>query len=479
MEQKITSSENDSCNLEINEGDDNNDDDSDKSSSPPNSDVHNDSLRSQRNNVISSSLKQLSISRTKPYLFDALVQADKYVNTGISGIIMRTISVFRTQIADDTTVHDDISTRWKRFILLAICMSIAVPYVYWVELVPGLLSNSTSLYFLVFMTVINSTPFISWIVFMVMVVRKQNILTKMRLKLLNMSSITNEQDIPFNGLSQNEYDMLVGMVEEVKSLESLGKTGILEQQKENSKKWRNYLIISLIWTLILWILYAIWISLSIYKTTCNNSDDGNICLAFIIILLTSFVRFMVPILIVFTFVLGCDIVIQKINLWFNLHKGKVDIVNVCTLLEYNIRNRNRIATTWQWVFLTLFIIPLICMVLVFIATLKQSNIINNEWFFLVYCVHYTLLAYIAFQKASSIGSTSQSIRSRLNCPIAQGIVTFTNGEQQVRAYMQYLKDCYSGFVVFGITINDTLLKTFISLYIFILSWLADNVKTGS
>ena len=274
-------------------------------------------------------------------------------------------------------------------------------------------------------------------------------------------------------MSADERDTLLWMVEEVHSYQFITSAQVSKRQKAHQRCWRNYMIAALIWTLALCSVYGVWIGMTVFDEACGA--QSGVCLTFALLLCTSFVRFSLPLLVVFIFALDCDVIVQQIDLFDRWHVGTVDVAAVCTLLEYNIKARKEMARRWQVVFLTLFIIPLFSMLLMFVATLKDRSIIVNEWFFLLYCVHYTIIALIAFWKAASIRGDSFNIRKGLLSKVARGVIQFSGEPDQVQAYKSYLRECYNGFEVFGVTITYQLLTTVAFAYSGIISLLTENV----
>jgi hypothetical protein len=427
-------------------------------------------------------------------------------------------------------LYEKVSTRISRGLIIGTFLIFAMPYAYWVSLVDGASSN---IYFNAFMTIIIITPMLTWLIHSAMVVKEKNRNTITRIKILRLSIARvenmqhhydelqknkecNEITIKMNeethdninkinkikkmlklnieeaehlerinqvntdySLNEEEQDMLDGMVSEMQSLEKLGEKGIAYRHKGNVACWNTYMILASVWTIFLWIIYTVWVGVFALDTECNsNSPTGTpgVCTIFIMLIFTSLVRFSIPIFILFTFVFNCRIVLQKINVFSQLHYGDVDTAVVCDLLRYNIKNRQHFASTWQWVFLAMFIIPLFCMILMAAAILLHKDIIHNEWFFLVYCVHYTLIGLIAVASASSISANSFDIRTDLVSNVARNKTKFINDREHVDAYFSYMEKCYNGFTVFGNKVDYKLLSQLSVILAGIISWLAENIS---
>jgi hypothetical protein len=60
---------------------------------------------------------------------------------------------------------------------------------------------------------------------------------------------------------------------------------------------------------------------------------------------------------------------------------------------------------------------------------------------------------LVFVKAASIGDTSKSFRTRLLCPGARGTIRWLGTPDQLRDYLAYLRECYSGYSLLGVTID--------------------------
>jgi len=292
----------------------------------------------------------------------------------------------------------------------------------------------------------------------------------LRINILKMAESYNSEET--YKLHQDEYNMLIGLVAEAKSLSFLGSEVFIFKKHKNLQKWRKYMTIVFVWLAILTSIYWAWISSSVF-TEC--SGEGAVCFIFSIIMITSPIRFSIPIFIIFIFAFECDVIIGKIKIFHQMHYGDVNVSHVCALLEHNIRNRKYFASCWQLVFLTSFIIPQILIIAVFAATLSDESIVSNEWFFLIYCVHYCLIGLLAFFKASEVSENSFDIRILLLSNTAKCEVKYIGEKEQVKAYFGYLEKCYNGFQVFGFTINKQKLTEFIVLFGTILGWLSDNV----
>jgi hypothetical protein len=130
---------------------------------------------------------------------------------------------------------------------------------------------------------------------------------------------------------------------------------------------------------------------------------------------------------------------------------------------------------WQWVFLPMFIIPIVCVIVIFIATLSQPSLIKNGWFFLLCCLHYICLGLLSFSKAASIGSKNSGIPTGLYSLEAEGKLSYHNPLPQVEAYKKYLTECSSSFSVFGVSITETLIKSVVAALSIIFGTLSDHV----
>jgi hypothetical protein len=454
------------------------------------------------------------------HLLNALMASDRHFDQKISGFVMRIIYVYRMRVAIDgeytwrqviagevpyiyhqyqwtpsmtvrgkkftypitITFYEKVWVCMLRFLFMLCILVLATPYAEWVSLVPEL-NVSDNPYYMIFMTVINSTPILSWFVNFLRIADKNHVMAT-RINLLQIAT-HRVSEITWG---KKEEKILESLVDEFRSLQVFEKleygdsdprdhetlVGLRKQDESDHWRWRKYFIISVIWSLSLQFTYGIWIGLDVFSRSCNAEYAG-VCALFVILFSTSIIRFIVPILIVFCFIFECDLVIHKIERWYRLHNGKVDVKFVCGRLQQNISDRLRMASSWQWSFLTTFILPILCMLMIGVATLFERTIVRNNWFFFIYCVHFATMGIIAFGRAEGIGSRSSSIRSRLHLPIACGEMTWVGTADQIESYKEYLKICYSGFEVMGMTMDKTNLNRIIGGLMVVITYLFDNV----
>jgi hypothetical protein len=63
----------------------------------------------------------------------------------------------------------------------------------------------------------------------------------------------------------------------------------------------------------------------------------------------------------------------------------------------------------------------------------------------------------------------------LHLPIACGEMTWVGTADQIESYKEYLKICYSGFEVMGMTMDKTNLNRIIGGLMVVITYLFDNV----
>ena len=307
--------------------------------------------------------------------------------------------------------------------------------------------------------------------YMLMVVRNQNKDTMDRLQLLQLSRLP-KNAVP--ALNSQQQELLLGMREEIRTLLLLGKNGLKLQKETNERRWKTLAIVGFVWNCVLWLSYVTWIGSVVFTETCQSGTRG-ICFLWVVLLFSSFIRFSVPVSIVMRFLVVCDVVMDKIDMWFELHRGQVNIEEVCVLLGYNMAYRRKMAHQFQFVFITMFILPIFTIVLAFIANVLDPGVLAHDYFFLIWSFHYALLACVTFRKAAQISSKGKSLRSRLIERMACGQVTFTNPPEQIRAYKEFLSQESGGFRVFGIEITESLLSKIVGVLITLLTFLSDNL----
>ncbi|AYV77686.1 MAG: hypothetical protein Edafosvirus1_17 [Edafosvirus sp.] len=367
---------------------------------------------------------------------------------------------------------------WFYIVFLCVILMISVPYAYWESLVPDLKTNSV--YLLIFMTIINCEPFLSWIVYHWKVVGGKQKLMEKRCDLL--SQIPGEPNIDDEkgerkmlevaSLTPPDSQMLNGFLEELQVAINYGKIELENQKQQNIKTWNSYMHYASVWWCLLQSLYAVWIISAVFDSNAESSGKA----IFTILLITSPIRFSIPIFITFRFLYDCNLAIEKIFKWRQLHHGKVNVAHVCNLLRHNVQTRKQMEDWWQLVFLTMFCLPLICMILVFLATIENGSIVKNQWFFLVYCMHYSGLAFVAFRKACQVGHVSKQQRVLLLSDVATGNCEYVNStDTQIKSYKEYIKLCYPGFEIFGLAISDELLVGLSVTLASLIGWLADHV----
>ena len=336
----------------------------------------------------------------------------------------------------------------KTLLLLLFFLSISLPYPYYISLVSNLITSenlkNSSVIFKLFMTSINCVPLLSFISYYYFFVINK--------KYYNVSDVSSEY---------------------IKKL---------------NNKFNIYVIVVVIWSLISWIMYIVWSSIFIFPDIC--SDPHNIifnnqtvsvgsypvCGLFIVLNLTSLIRFSLPIVITFIFCFECDKMILYNKLWFLSHGINNDVVNCSTYLKNNIENVKYNAKKWQYVFLFLFIIPVLSMLLLFISSLFYESIISiidNQWVFWIYCVHYSLIGFICFYKATRV-KISHYKDNLLGLFLIKKI-NFINNEYYVDKYFEYIEKIYSGFSIFGLPMTTSTLSSFCVVVIGVISWLLDYI----
>lgn len=448
--------------------------------------------------VESNQLALLANIAKQPEWLDALMLADR-MDSGIWTSLLAFISVFRIPNVDwtlavhsnqpNSTLYPPLIVRLVRWTILLVILLLPGPYAAYVNMVPSLMDSSTDTgysnpFFLIFMTLINLTPFACWCSFQWLVYRKNKV-TLLRLHLLRFSIVHHANKVEhvmqrFAELTKNGRQMLQLMEQEIKSLELLGMDGIKEQQRRNAIQWNMYMKRMTLWTACLCVVYLIWDSMYVFGETCN-SQYSSVCFIFLIMWLTSPLRFGIPLIIMAKFTMECTMIIQRIEQFVNLHKNNKNnnsIVERCNQWSTLVQTLERMAHWWQGVFLTSVGLPLVSMIIVVAATLRDSNIVHNEWFFLVYCVHYSIFALFVFHQASSISSSTGNMSTVLREWQLQDLVHFdqqVDNQTRVQEYWWYLSHRYSGFKVGGVTITESLSSQLRVVLIAIITWLSDNV----
>lgn len=475
-------------------------------------------IKRQMHNVYSrdyvrSNLNILYTAIENPYIIDEMMATERNYDTfcfGFFTFVARWISLFKLNIdrnlewseiliQQQKTFKEEYKKIIVRVLFFVVVLGISVPYAYWISLVPNLLGGDgyTNPIFNIFMTLINSVPFLCCVTYTISVVLSINKITNEKIKIFSLCyrlhdlkneeytfKIAQEDDndnVDVGGLeilSMSECDTLEGLVAEMHSLHKLGKEKVNKMYNRRFTKWKRNMLIASVWIVTLCTIYSVWIGRYVLRVTCNAEEAG-VCATFLLLLLSSVVRFSIPLFIVFMFAHESDIVTKKIDIWYNMHNGVVDTAIVCALLKHNIKMRKYFANSWQNVFLVMFIIPVGGMLAIFAATLKDRTIIDNEWFFWVYCVHYSAVALFVFFKASTISANSFDIRTDLLGNTAIGRVSFINEKEQTDNYKQYLEKCYGGFEIFGFSITKSKLSSISALLITIISWMIDNVARAS
>ncbi len=321
-----------------------------------------------KQNITNNKLNELNnCIKAEPFILDELLNSEVHHGStflNIINFIIRSISIFRLEmnvgnkndqydrynaIKKNIIFSEHPNVKYKRIIFFAILLSLSIPYAYYVYLVPNLSdSGVTNIYFEIFMTILNITSLTCWIVFVMVPIRKKNTVSKIQIKLLRLSFndkqeelITSQNTVSTidpnydSRLNTKEYETLLELVEEVRSLSNLGEQKIKKRNIANRAQWELYMVVVLIWTVLLFIIYGVWISVYVFETTCN-SKYGGVCFTFLILLFTSVLRFSVPLFILFYFVYECDIIKQKANDFIQLHYGKVNVSNLSILLRNNM-----------------------------------------------------------------------------------------------------------------------------------------------
>lgn len=269
----------------------------------------------------------------QPDMLDALMLCERYFGQGISSWFMRTVSAFRvrpaleskiswSRILDDDghsaeMLTDSRCTVWKRILFIFPFVAIAIPYPYFVYIVPGLISeNEAASFSILFLTVISSTPVADWIMYMLMVVRNQNKDTMDRLQLLQLSRLQKRSA----RAQQSTTRVAVGYARGNSDASLLGKNGLKLQKETNERRWKTLAIVGFVWNCVLWLSYVTWIGSVVFTETCQSGTRG-ICFLWVVLLFSSFIRFSVPVSIVMRFLVVCDVVMDKIDMWFELHRA--------------------------------------------------------------------------------------------------------------------------------------------------------------
>lgn len=293
---------------------------------------------------------------------------------GIFLFILKFISVFKIEYTGNNTNRGDEAMIAVRFLTMIFILSMSLPYSYYLRFVPDLIPNTTinnntilsniginnsSIIFNGFMTIINFIPLCSFLMYLIFVVRLDN------KKFIDKKSI-------IESYKYSNYEIDQNYENELQALSMVKNT--LDNIRENRyNKWKIYMICASSWAIISWIMYIIWTSIFVLSRTCQHD---RICFIFILLCITSIIRFSVPIFIIFLFAYECDITNDKIEIWYLLHKNKkIDISFVSRFYKIQIDEINNNMYKWQYVFLVTFILPIMSMLLLFITSLFDNFII--------------------------------------------------------------------------------------------------------
>jgi hypothetical protein len=169
--------------------------------------------------------------------------------------------------------------------------------------------------------------------------------------------------------------------------------------------------------------------------------------------------------------------IKNNKIWYEMHRAcDVDISFVSRILKNNLQTIKNNGNKWQWVFLVMFILPIISMLLLFVSSLFDARIviiIENEWVFWIYCVHYSVVGLFAFFRTCSISISNFEIELFSND--LTHTIKFSDDRSKVENYQRYIEKCYYGFTIFGIPMKMSKLSSFAVLLIAVISWLFDYI----
>jgi hypothetical protein len=413
---------------------------------------------------------------------------------GLPAMIQRTIQVIKATPNIDNYQYIKVPTRTviKRVVFLLFVFCISIPYPVWIGMVPDLITSeggtnylNSSVIFKSFMTVVNSVPLLSFLTYVLIVIKHSNNALEQKLKIFRSCIVTHDYNF-----SKRELVILRGIVDDIGSLNGtnrLQSNSLAEQIiSRQYAKWRQYMITASVWTIVSCVLYGLWTGRYILGVTCNAQYSGT-CSIFIILYMTSFVRFFVPLFIIFSFSYECDVMLNGIKLWYSAHYSSglqsnglqnhtIDVPIVCSLLKTNIDRIKERAMAWQWVMLVTFILPIIGMLLLFISSLFDKSIINiidNEWVAWIYCVHYSLIGMYALFKASTV--SLGNYRMELLSDRLIQCIKFNDDPMITEEYDQYIGGCYQGFRVFGIPMTTSTLSSCIVILLGVISWLLDYI----
>jgi hypothetical protein len=453
-------------------------------------DVFNSMSKIRNPQVISKSFGIIREVLNSPLMINELLHLDRISNMPWITKLIDFVTLYKYQHVYDIKNIDNILDNFngslvykktptccaKMVSVIVMFFTLCLPmlYGYWITLLPHTPTSAgtDNIYFLIFMEVINSDPFLVWITFIYFHLGSKNATLTSSIKYLQMSRMDN---IDINTITIKDYHYINGLAAKVRALQNINLVALQARQFENRRKWFKYMVIGCIWSGILWILYGVWLSINVFTPCIQKSYMGTFVL-FFVIFITSIVRFPIPVFVFMNFIYECEIIMQDIREFYAMHYGNASIKETSRLIKYNLVKRKSVATNWQYVFIPMFIIPMICIIFAAASFFSKDVSILNEWFFAIYFPHYTLIGFGAFEMASSVGTNSYDIRQAIKADWTSGDLVFVEDEKEVHNYLDYLSDCYSGFAMFGIVITKGLRTTIFGLYATIIVWLSENVS---
>jgi len=407
-------------------------------------------------------------------IFDNVVLPDK-ISTSLKTLVGLTDKYNIYELLIDRPINYNFFTPFRR-IIFGLIFILSIPYPYWISLVPNLISieggtsyDNSHMIFKIMMTIINCSPFLTYIVYLFVILRYENNLYHSKLKIFKLTN--NSPNLP--DCANINTNLLRNIIDYAERLQSID----LDSFKlQIAYKKKIFAIVISIWTLVSVIMYTTWISKKVFPEVCNY-EYSNVCGIFILLILTSPVKFSFPIYVLIIFLLKYEVMNFNNKIWYQSHKqSNISVAHMSKMLGSNIHLMKVNAKIWQWIFLPMFILPTLSMILTFISSFFNPTIVNvvdNEWAFWIYCVHYSIIAIVTLIHAGMINI--DKYKQKISKMILTGESQFADSIDWISKYEEFIDICRNSFKIFGISLTTSTLTSFIILLLGAISYLIDYV----